>query len=126
MQPTTFNEKSLHVRVATVYGQLSSSKTDICSFISAFLKGCLMIALATTFGAVIMYSVTDLFLWIYTAVFVYPVWPQGPGTLWLILGPVGLIAWLMQVSSEALKSESFGSAVYRSWKDKVCFPVEIK
>lgn len=136
MKPVVFKQDSWHYWL-TEFGGWCPRNTDICRYTRAVLRGLLLFLLSAFLVVAIAALTGAWFGWAVASITHSFVPPEGLALVFCVaLGVVagtaallGTLYVLVEKVSPALADvvyDSFASEAYRSFKDKVCFRVEVR
>lgn len=145
MKPYELNDKSLHWRLASVYGPVTDSevyygRVDSCAYNRAVFWGFLVTVAIITAGTLFGYGLMDWLFWAYTYLFVGNVDASVAASVFVailsVCGGIGLLGAAIigyekykekKLAAEGYKRKEPGylKVAYQSWKDKHCSIVKI-
>lgn len=149
MKTLTFKRDSWHFWIATRLGRFTyyrrgPNSTDFCEYIRAVLLCCLLGFVFLLVACFLLFCLSDTFVWLYNCYRVghfFDPGKSGAAFILMILGVVvflGICAgiaysilWLAVKSVDRQSTNtgappSFISKAYESFKDRVCFRVELE
>lgn len=145
MKPFVFSRDSWHYWLAKDVGNFRSYRTEsnICEYTRAVLKGAMIVIAVAASALAMLYWITITLVW-WVVVLQHGFFEAtGPIVLSLVVGIFGSailimegLPWLFKKarrklydarggSHRAVKTDTFITKAYRSWKDKTCVKVTL-
>lgn len=146
MKPLVFNKESWHYWLATEMGSFNKYRSDsnICEYTRTVLKGVVIACGVAAILLALTYWILITLVWWAVVIQYGFIWETGPMALSIVIILVGMVVgvtngipWLYRRARRAVferlsvgdhkkvKTDTFITKAYRSWKDKTCVRVTL-